>query len=447
MIIGLVPQSTLRRACLGGLILSAAVAPAQAAQTGYGIGYAGEYSSNIGRASTNPESEWINILVAGMTYIESSSDISARATVQGQLRDYADDAFADEAVGMVDASLLWSISPGRLTWTVEDAFREVTLNPTVASTPANRAGANVFNTGPDFRIQFSPVHALSLGARYGNVYVGSSDLDNNRYSGTAQWSYQPSSTLTTSLILSQLRVNYDSNAVNDDFRRDDVFLRLQRRYPQSELVVDAGKTNIKRDRFDEVDGSLARLSLRRALSTTTSFGLSLTREFQDSGSDLLDSITDPGLPIGGIAPPSTGTDVITNDIFTSKRVDAFFLGRGARVNWSTRVNTRALDFETSLQDRREAGGRFDVGYFYSPLTGITAFGELLKTNYLDSTRQDKDFTVGLRFSYQAQRYLNYMAEARRIQRDSTDLASEFVDKRVLFSIMYTTGPLYQPLVR
>src|SRR5581483_1735587 len=111
-----------------GLLLALCAPPSYAAQVDYGIGYAGETSSNSRRTSTNPEHEWSNSIIGGFTYAEDTADFTARATLQGEYRDYAHNRVSDQSLLFADAAALWTLSPRRLTWTVEDSFREVSID-------------------------------------------------------------------------------------------------------------------------------------------------------------------------------------------------------------------------------------------------------------------------------------------------------------------------------
>lgn len=423
---------------------------ASAARGAYGFGYISEYTTNIERVSevgpTQPTDEWINTLVAGASYTENTADFAANVVGQVELRDYAKNSFSEDIFGTLAASALWTLSPQRFTWTLENAFRMVTLDPTVASTPRNVAGANAFETGPDAYFRLGPRNTFSLGARYGNVYVGDTELDDNRYSGVARWLWQLSSRTVWSLNAEHINVDYKNDELNESFRRNDLYLRLQIRQARSEFILDGGRSRI--DRETELDGSLARLELRRQLTSESTFGLSAASGYQDAGAELLDILTGPTEPAGVIA-PLMGTDVITDDIYYRRQADVYYERVGTRLAGTLRLITRELDFETLPEDRNETGGSLELQYRYSATLGATLFGEHLNVEYLqvNPRREDRDSHYGLRLAYLVARNLSLGLEGRRIERASTSEASEFVDKRVLLTLLYSTAPLYSPLSR
>lgn len=437
-----------RRFC-GGLLgaLVAAVTPVtHAAQAAYGLGYISEYTTNVERSPTDPKSDWINAIIGGLAYEENTADLAARVVGQVEYRSYAENTFPDDLLGALEASALWTLSPQRLTWTVEDAFHMVTLDPTSPTTPANLAGANVFNTGPDVYLHFGSVHTLSLGARYGNFYVGDSDINNNRYTGSISWFYQLSPRTIWSLNLEHLRVAFDNEILNENFKRDDAYARLLIRQARSEFTVDAGRTHIERDRSPELRGFLGRLTWRRELTSESSFGLAASSGYQDAGAGLLGLITGPTAPAVA-ALPAVGTDVVTSDLYYSRQADVFYTRRGSRFSGTVRVIARDLDFEQTQQDREEAGGNLEIGYLPSATTSTTFFGDYLKIEYRQIVREDEDIHYGVRLAYLVARNLSIGLEGRRIERVSTDPASEFTDKRALLTVLYSTAPLYTPLSR
>ncbi|MEJ2106540.1 MAG: hypothetical protein P8X48_04295, partial [Acidiferrobacteraceae bacterium] len=137
---------------------------ARAAQTAFLAGYSLEYSDNITR-SLSPTSDITQTLRLGGAYADTTS--TARIDVRGEgfYRDYVYDTFGNNLTGTLDANGLWIISPDRFTWAARDRLAMSTVDPLSPATPANQQRVNVFETGPDFRVRFSPVSSLILGSR------------------------------------------------------------------------------------------------------------------------------------------------------------------------------------------------------------------------------------------------------------------------------------------
>lgn len=427
-------------------VLASLPASGDAGQWDYGYGFIGEHISNIRRTATAAENEWIHAIGAGVAYAEQDDDLNAQVTAQVQLRDYKHETFADETLFFLDSAAIWTLLPRRLTWVVEDVFRQVMLDPTAASTPANRAGANVLNTGPDAYLHFGARNTLSLGARYGNVYVDDNNIDNNRYTGIARWMYQASSVSVWSLNYEHLNVRFDDDAANENFQRGDAYVRYELRHTPSLFRLDIGVTTIDRDRSPDVDGSLTRLTWVRDISSQSNIEVALSGSYQDVGSELLASVTDPTLP-GTTRGSPIGTDIVTNDVYYTREALVSYTRRGSHVGWTVSGVARDIDFEQTTQDREEVGGRTGISYFFSPLTTFTVFGDYLKVEYVQITREDRDRASGATFVYRLSPNTSIGVELRRDERSSTTTTAEFVDRRVLLSLAYSSGPLFTPLGR
>ena len=432
----------------GILLCSGAAGPLQAGEFAYGVGYMGEHSDNITRVSTNKQSDWIHSLLAGFAYQERTTDVVARVLAQATYNDYQKDTFGDETLFDLNSSAVWTISPQRFFWTVQDDYQQGLLNSTIPDTPANRTNLNVFSTGPDVYVRLAPVHTLTFGARVGDVYTGEANADNKRFNGWAGWLYQSSSTTTLSLNYQMLDVRFEDSTFNNNFTVQDVFFRGQFRPSRSQYILDLGTTHINFDRGDDLRGTLARLSWLRELTSQSSVGASVSKEFSNTGSDVLAATPAAG-PAGGepAAPSGVSRTVITGDVYDTKGGTIFYTHHGSQVGVQFLAGQRKLDYETTPQDRKETNGRLQIDYFFSAASTATLFTEYTKTEYQDFIRRDTDQNSGLRFDYRITRTVSVGLEGRRTERRSTDSTADFVDNRLLFTLVHSSGPLFTPLHR
>jgi hypothetical protein len=420
-----------------------------------GAGYMWEHSNNVLRVPTNEQSESIHTLVAGLGYLETTPEFSGRALLQADYRNYQRDLLADETIYTADASGIWSIVPQRLSWTAEDAYRQVLLNITQPDVPTNRANSNVFSTGPDIIFPVGTVDTLALGARYANMYVSGTSLDNERYSTRASWRHLSSPTTELSLNHEATQVNYVDSNINPNFRSDSLFFHFQTRPSQSQYLLDYGVTRSRRDGSDEVEGRLARLSWTRQSTPEVTIGASYSEEFQDTGSALLSTITsapDPSVPsvpsTTAPAPVATTTTIVAaSDVAYTKRAEVFYNEQQSNFGMNVVGFRREIEYQVSLQDRDERGGSLELSYRSSLATRWILFGNYQKTDYLDLDRRDIDRTGGLRLVSAVTPNVRWGVEFSQVERFSSDPAARFVDDRILFFVYYTTGPLYTPLGR
>jgi hypothetical protein len=428
------------------LSLLASAYPIQTACAGvfaYGVGYVGEYSDNIGRTPTNPQDEWINSAIAGITYRENGATLDANLMAQAEYRDYKYDTYKDGPLYYADASFLWRVSPQRLNWVFVDRYDQVTRNITLANTPDNMVGANVLSTGPDFFIRLGSVNTLLIGLRYGNASYSEGDLDNSRYSATASWQYASSRDLTYSLNYRGEQTKYENEVLNDNSMRNDLFFRADMRQVHTQFLLDLGTTHIDRDRAGEAHGYIARLTWAQQLTTESAAGVLLASEFLDAGAALLATATNPVLATGtGTTSSLPASGEVTNDLYYTKRAEAYYDHTGSSVVVNTRIFIRDIDYEIVPQDRQEAGGRMQISYNLSRLLAATLYGSYVDIRYQNIVREDRESDAGLRFLYRSSSNLSVALEGRKTWHYSTDALQEFIDRRVLLSLLYSTSPLF-----
>jgi hypothetical protein len=132
-------------------------------------------------------------------------------------------------------------------------------------------------------------------------------------------------------------------------------------------------------------------------------------------------------------------------VYLTKREDIFYNHRSSQFGVQFQANQRNLDFETTLQDRKETNGSLVIDYFYSGATTASVFTAYTKTKYMNFVRQDTDRDSGVRFSYRITRTTSLGLEGRRIDRVTTDVTQNYVDNRLLFSVLYSSGALFTPV--
>jgi hypothetical protein len=418
------------------LILEANVQErACAAEVSYSLGYRAEYSDNIRREAVNPEHDMANALQAGVRYQDRSRSLDLRLAPSVEYINYRKNTFNDEARLNLDSALLWTVSPERFTWTAEDTARQVRLDSTLPETPTNTATANLFATGPDLYLRAGSANTLQLGARYGDLYVSDTNLDNQRGLGYARWLYKTSPLTTWSLNLEEEHVRFDDQVANTNFRRQDLFLGIHTRSSQATAAIDVGRTRIARDRTEEVEGGLARLSWNRRLNTENGIGIVAESSLSDTGSDL--AATAAAANTSG---QTTSQNLIAQDIFRAKRAEVFLNRRGSRFTTDVRAFSRRLEFQIDpTNDRRERGGELAFGYLYSAATSIDVSYSHARTTYSNQALIDIDKSAGLSLRRLITRNVSMAFQLQQDKRNSTDPSRGFVANIVTFTLLYKSG--------
>ena len=416
---------------------------ASAGEIAFGLGYVGEYSDNIQRVPAARQDEQINSIVAGVAYRENGPALDAHVLTQAEYRDYRHDLYNDGPLYYADASLLWRIAPQRLNWVFVDRYDQITRNITLPDTPDNRINTNVLNTGPDLFIRLGSVNTLVLGMRYGRASYSEGDLDNSRYGASARWLYAANTEMTYSLNYEAEKIEYENVILNDSLMRHDLFVRADTHRARTRFLFDVGVTQIDRDRSGETSGYLARLTWTQQLTSGSSAGILLGSEFSDSGTVLLTTATSP-TPAPGASPSTSIRGDVSSDFFYTKRAEIYYNRGGSSLGLNARVYYRDIDYEIILQDRYEAGGRLEVIYNPFSLLVITVYGSHLDTQYQSFTRDDRESETGIRFLYRINRNLSATLDGRKTWRYSTNALQEYTDNRALFSLLYSTSPLFSP---
>jgi hypothetical protein len=433
---------------LSCLITTLIRAPAlHAGELAYGAGYVADYTSNIARTPTNENSEMIHSVLAGMAYQETTADINARVLAQADYRDYSRNSFSDESAFFFDGAGVVTIVPQQLNWTVEDTYRQIARDVTVADVPTNRSNANVFNTGPDVFFRFTPLNTIVVGTRYGNVQLSDSEWDHNRRGGYARWLYQSTPSTTWSLNLETLSVEFDDALTVYNYARRDGFFRFDFLPSRSRIVLDAGTSAIEREQSENIDGTLVRLTWVRELTSDSKFGLSLGQEFMDIGSTLLAGLSDVTAGVPTLPPTGLVQEAANAEVFYVRRGEFFYTRTGAAFSLDLRGIARDLDYEAVPQDREDRAMRLALTYHQSATSALTVFGDHAITTYLSLDRKDTAIGVGARLTHLLNRSLSLVVEGRRNTRTSTDASAEFDENRILLALLYSSGSVYAPIIR
>jgi hypothetical protein len=406
----------------------------------FGASYGVERTSNIDHLPPGQErSEVIRSLLAGLSYVENIPNFQANMVARAERRDYVENVYNDENLYDLNAALVWAILPQQLVWNLEDRYTYLTRDITAPEAPSNRVSANVLETGPDYFTRLTPVNTLVVGARYGRVYFGELDADNDRYRAHGRLLYLYSPLTTLSLNYEVLRVVFENEEVYDNFLRRDTFFSLESHPSRSRFLLDLGMTSIDRERGDEVEASLARLTWSRELSTDSDIGVFASHELTDAGSMLLTSV------VSATAPQDTPVftvdfGALSGDILNIKRGEIFYNRMGSTFGANVRAFEREIDYETSPEDRTEKGSGLVLHYLPSGVLTFNLFFQNTDIQYANLGWHDEDVSYGVRCAYRAGRDLTLVLEGRRIERDSSEPSREYLDRRAMIALVYGVVP-------
>lgn len=427
--------SSIRRRAWWCAVVWVAAAGASAAEFSYGVAVTTERSTNARRAPEieEEEEETIDSVLFSARYRDILPTLRSEVAVSSERRNYRRGMFQDETLFHLDGTVVWLPTP-QFSWTVADSFRNVPVSQALPDTPANREDTNIFLTGPGIEWRITPADHLLAEARYGRFDAERSDIDNDRHSVALRLRHRHSSLAEQSLNLEYLRVEFDNDLSNTNYRRQDLFYRGRFRPSRNELTMDLGHTSIDRDRLSEVSGSLFRLTAARDVTLSRRVGIVLSSQYSDTAIDLAPSgITTTPAP-GGAAEATSET--LSGDIFYTKRAEVYMNSVAAPLPWSITGHTSDIDYEETPSDVDEKGGSVMVSYLRTANLSFGIYARYNRSDYPILDRIDRDVTNGANISLRLSRTLLLFLEGQRVERRSSDPLQSFTDDRVLLRLAY-----------
>lgn len=418
-----------------------AAAPAAALEADYGVGYGTVFSDNIGLRPTNEQVEWINMFRGLFSLQDVSDRLNVRLNSMLEYRQYTQTDFRDETLLGLDGAANWTVSPRRLTLTVEDRFTQAPILADIAVSPFNRQDINVFSAGPNTTLRLGHANTAEFGGRYSNYYFEVSNYDSNRYSAYARLARQISPITRLSVNYEPSYINFVNDAVNPDYARQDVFLNARTNRLGLGINFDIGSTFIDRSvsTARDVKGNLIRGTLTRQMTSDSSLTLSGSDQYSDAGRDTL--FVNPLL--FGLQSPSavSPTDFVAGGLYAVQAVDSAYIKRRYYGNNILNAFWRRIDFESPqvLLDHEIVGAYADFGVDFSAAMTSSVFANYSQTQYLRVARQDRDVGIGARVIYRFLRTLSLSAEGRWSQRDSTFAPVSYDELRMVLTIAYNTN--------
>src|SRR5262249_34823346 len=275
-----------------------------AAQIDYGMGLTASYETNIDRTETNVRPEITESILAGFALAENTGDVNGRVIAQVERRHFVNGTFSDDTTAFLDGFGLWTISPRRLSWLLEDTFREVQLDLTTPDIPTNRAKSNSLNPGPNYTLPLSATNSILLAGRYGRFDIQNSVSDNRRYGVLVSGIHSLSPQSRISANYEATRTYFEPEATPfPKVLREDEYFRYESLYAGSGATIDIGSSRVTRYGGDPLVGNIYRFSLIKALGPDSAIRAVYADEISDTFSDLVRGInltsspTDPGVVV------------------------------------------------------------------------------------------------------------------------------------------------------
>jgi hypothetical protein len=416
------------------VVLLAAAPAAFAADFGYSVQAGVGETDNVRRTPQNHESETVGTVGLQLGWLERRARLDGNLDLDLSYLDYLHNTYDSELVGNVLGDLRVGFVPDRFTWSFRENFGQSAVTPLSPVTPENRENVNRFSTGPDFFIPFDNVNRLGLSARYSKFSYEKNPFDNDRYSGQVELEHKLSTASSVSFDVRGQRVEFDDTTVNQDYKRNEAFVRYTGRGGRTSLLLEAGATQIELP-ADRTTGSMVRVQLSRQVSAYSTLSLIGGHEFADAGSSFLQRQERGGAAL---------------DTQSSAQSSNPFKSDYASLSWNFLRNRTGLDLsldssreiyqDVNTQDRERWQATAGLSRRVTPQLEASLLLAYAHENYLHILGDAREADGSILVTWQAGRMLMLSARYDYFDRSGEVPSTEFTENRFWLRIGYGRMP-------
>ncbi|MCK7593991.1 hypothetical protein [Pseudomarimonas salicorniae] len=400
-----------------------------------------EHASNLARRA-EPVDDLVTSPRLSLALLEEGDRLSLRAAGDLEKRFYDRSGFEDETLARVGLRGNWKILDQRLGFAFEDSLSDQPVNSFLAESPDNRQRVHVWTAGPTLTLRPTPRARLAVELR-----TGGSDAERNRefdatrssLAARALFELDPLSTLSAHAEAGD--VDFDlATGATPDYRRQNLFVRYDRRLEGGDWSLDAGWTGLRFDaRVDRparrIDEPLLRARAGFELRPRTRLDARLQRQVSDAAQDVLDAAPTPEQFEQPIAAADLRTTVVSSEVFIEQGGSLALTHGGDTWNFALVGYLREQRYESSESlDQDLEGLSVALARQVRARHRLGAFAAREDRGFLSSTRDDQDLRYGLTWTWQRTRRLAIGLELSRSERDSTDPTQRFDDDRALLTL-------------
>jgi len=313
----------------------------------------------------------------------------------------------------------------------QETFGQINSDPFSASTPDNRENINYFTTGPDFMMNLGGATSLRLSGRFSDTSYEVTPIDSRSYGGGLTLLRELSGVSSLSLNATSESVKFTAPLQGADYDRHQAFLRYQISGARTTLGIDGGYTQVDGEAKTN-GGLLARLTLSRKVSASSSISFNAGTQFSDSG-----DMFRQGQRQFGVG--SDGQSVIgAADSFKSRFVSAGWtfsrnrtsLGLMARYQNDAYQNATGFDHKATTVT---ANAQRQLG----PLAQLNVFASFQREDFGNRGFTDDEYQAGLSFERKLSRLFGVSVQYNYYDRSSSNGGSNYKENRVGLFLTYT----------
>jgi hypothetical protein len=375
--------------CTAPVRLLAAEAAGDANTFQYGLSAGATYSDNIGRTSTNKDTDTSADagFFATLRHDRARLVASLDADINYQAR--SGGVYPDTLNGGLAAMVAYRLFHDRLTWTVEDNLGQALLNAQDAVTPGNTQNLNVFSTGPDVVYPLGARTSLTAQGRWTDTSYEESDFGTRGLTGTVGIARQLGEHSSLSLNGSAEKTKYKNLPSSSDYDTKSVYLTWSATGARTTLDLDAGYTSLK-GQLDSTGSMTFALGVERQLTSRSSLSLNAGRDFGDAAGAL-----QRGQEIGDVSsgdrPVEATADPRRSDYFSvGWGFDGQRSGLSLSADWRKDTQTRSVD-----QNRKSLGAGLQVTREVGPRLGLDFHTNYRTEDFSTAAVEFDEWDIGL----------------------------------------------------
>lgn len=377
---------------------------ANAQETSFSVSVGATHTDNVRRVDVGEESEVMpeaaltfDIVREGRLATSLSADLTYRGYQENSFND------SDELVGGLDAQLSYAFVPDRFSWTFENNYGQILIDPQAVETPDNRQDLNFLSTGPDFNFPLGGRSSLVIGGRWSDLSYEESDFGNERLSGSIGLHRQMGGTGTLGLDVTAQRVEFDGSP-SDAYDQQSAYLVYGFGGPRTQIEVRGGWSEAH-DSGDTFSHPLLSVSLTRQMSERSKLQL-------DAGTGLVDSADAFRRDRGIAGVPDGSENVIAGpDLVEEDHLSASWVVTGGRTTIDIRTNWRNEDREFDTEfDRESLDYGLNLARQVGPRLKASLFGFRRDTDYDNDNVHYEEWSAGIGLDWSLSR--NYSVALR-----------------------------------
>jgi hypothetical protein len=391
------------------------------------------YSDNPARTATGESATALDGLL-GLSLAHQSPLLYVRGDMSVIQREYVEGNLPSETIPNGYLNLLAGPPGGLFTWTVLDNFGQISGEPFAALIANDRQNANVLSTGPNVRIPFDSHDRLELSGRYGWDRFGTSNLDDQNFTGQAALEHDLGSASQVALVYAYQRIDFSAVTIP--------VAQIQQAYgkyslagARSYVVLEAGA-----DRLERGTGSAAESTghvlvlLQRRLTERLTFEAAYRHGYTDTANAFVAASRD------GF---TAGTDQNVQAValpFEESQGYAQLTRSAGRLLASLQIAASHESYPSEPAfDRRTLGSNLAVDYQLSSDLTFSLRGGYWKETFPGSQQDGRwvDGSIGL--SRKLGRSFELSLWAARTKGNGNVLPSNFTEDRAVLQLLYSPG--------